>query len=103
MPEEIRLTDYVDEFADALRAQLEADEKRWGDTWRHRPRKGQEARMFVRFRDYFEQYIRGGVELPLLKIAGEVLICWVREHHPETLIQKGEQWRRSRSRTSPPT
>jgi hypothetical protein len=31
------LTDYLPEFIKALGAQLDSDEKRWGDTWKIRP------------------------------------------------------------------
>lgn len=75
------LSDYVPAFAEALAAQLEKDEKRWGDTWQHRPREGQEERTEEKFRDYFDQYHNGGVPVPWLKIAGAALICWVRDQN----------------------
>jgi hypothetical protein len=70
---------YLPAFTKALRAQLKEDQKRWGDTWTHRPRKGQEGRCFARFRDYQAQYMHAGVPVPWLKIAGECVIAWVRE------------------------
>lgn len=66
-------------FVEALEEQLKSDEKRWGDTWMHRDREGQEERAFARFRDYWDMYERGDVPIPWLKIAGECLIAWVRE------------------------
>jgi len=72
------LEDYVDVFAEDLKAQLRKDRERWGDTWRYRPVEGQEDRMIARLDDYKDQYQKAGVEYPILKIAGEALICWVR-------------------------
>ena len=46
-----KLVDYLPEFTEALARQLEEDEKRWGDTWKHRSRDGQEMRTKVRFDD----------------------------------------------------
>ena len=73
------LLDYLPDFADALREQLERDQARWGDTWKLRPREGQELRGFARFHDYEDQFINGGKPIPWLKVAGEALIAWVRE------------------------
>lgn len=80
-----KLVDFVTEFADELAKQLAEDEARWGDTWRHRPIEGQEERTYARFRDYFDQYLHTGAPVPWLKIAGNALICWVRERYPEEL------------------
>lgn len=80
-----RLTDFVDEFAAALKEQLQADEKRRGDTWLHRPVKEQEARAFDRFCEYEEAFLCGEGPMLWLKVAGEALICWVRENHPEVM------------------
>jgi len=77
------VTDFVDEFCAALKAQLEADETRWGDTWLHRQKDGQEERTVVVFNNYFDQFFHGGQSVPWLKIAGGALICWIRERHPE--------------------
>lgn len=78
-----RTVDFIDEFATALKQQLEEDERRWGDTWLRRPKEGQEARTFARFHDYEDMFEHGDVPVPWLKVAGEALICWVREQHPE--------------------
>jgi len=79
------LIDFLDEFTDALRGQLARDQERWGNTWKHRPRENQEARAMARFQDYFDQWHNAGTPMPWLKIAGEALIAWVRENHPEEL------------------
>jgi len=85
--EKSRIVDFVDEFAVALRQQLEEDEKRWGDTWLRRPRKGQEARTMHPemgcYKDYWDRFIHGSIPIPWLKVAGNALICWLREQHPE--------------------
>lgn len=78
-----KLSDYLPEFIDNLKNQLAQDQERWGDTWKQRPREGQEERAFARFRDYIDQYRNAGVLVPWLKIAGEALIAWVRENHPD--------------------
>ncbi len=87
MTEYVSLVGLVDEVTDLLREQLEADELRWKDTWRHRSRKGQEDRAFARFQDYKDQYQRADVPVPWLKIMGECVIAIVRERHPELLIE----------------
>ena len=86
------------EFTDALVEQLESDQKRWGDTWKHRPveAKGvdpfgrpwrhQVDRGYDRFVDYYNQWEYADTPIPWLKIAGESLIAWVRENHPEELV-----------------
>ena len=75
--------DFMEEFTKALKGQLESDEKRWGDTWLHRTRKGQEERTIANFNDKFDKYLNGGQPIDWLAIAGDVLIAWVRENHPE--------------------
>ena len=80
-----KLVEFVGEFAEELTAQLEKDQLRWGDTWKRRPRENQEARAMARFQDYFDQWKNAGTPMPWLKIAGEALIAWVRENHPEEL------------------
>jgi hypothetical protein len=90
------VTDYLPEFAEALREQLEDDEDRWGNTWLHRPRKGQEHRVMdprdgsSSFRRYWDQWYFGDAPIPWLKVAGEALICWIRDQHPELFPQKEE-------------
>ena len=82
----VYLEDFVDEFASRLKEQLKSDRERWGDTWRHRIRGGQEERIFSHFSNYFDMYLHGGNSVPWLKVAGLALIAWVREKHPETLL-----------------
>lgn len=87
----MNLVDYLPETAEALEAQLKSDQRRWGDTWKHRPVKAtatfnsQEHRAFQRFNDYFDQYLNAGTPIPWLKIMGECHICITRENHPEEL------------------
>lgn len=75
--------DFLLEFCNALHDQLEADETRWGSTWLERTRKGQEVRTDVTFSKYFEEYYMNGTPVPWLKVAGNAMICWIRENHPE--------------------
>lgn len=79
------IEDFLNEFVDALKAQLANDNKRWGDTWLKRGLRGQEKRTFERFRDYYDQFKLGGNPVPWMKVIGGALICWVRENHPEIL------------------
>lgn len=88
-------SDFIDEFLVELKAQLESDTERWGDTWLKRPKKGQADRMFARIREYYmEERLANALidpsedptfidSLPWLKITGEALIGWIRERYPE--------------------
>jgi len=80
------LLDFLVETTDIVEAQLIEDEKRWGDTWRYRPREGQEDRAFARFRDYYDQFKNAGIPIPWAKVIGEAHICITRENHPEEMV-----------------
>lgn len=84
----MKLIEFLDETFARVKTQLEADETRWGDTWKHRPREGQENRIFMRFVDYFDQYTNAGTPIPWVKVIGEAHIAMVRETHPEELEQE---------------
>ena len=71
------------EVVPAMLEQLEGDQERWGDTWKHRPIEGQEERVFQRYRDYLDQFRHAGTPIPWVKIIGEANICMAREAHPE--------------------
>jgi len=79
----MRLQEFIDEFAKALKIQLDNDEKRWGDTWRHRSVEGQVDRVMAGFTNYADQFNHGNKPFPWLKVAGEALIGYVRETYPE--------------------
>lgn len=94
----MKLLDYYLNFVKALREQLEDDQERWGDTWKHRPIEAldthddlgelhwphQNERIFERYRDYYAQWKNAGTPIPWLKICGEAFIAWVRERNPNT-------------------
>ncbi len=82
-----KLTDYLPEFMEALKKQLESDDLRWGDTWKKRPREGQEERMFKTLMDYKDRFENGGQPYPTMKAVGGFLINWVREFEAN---KKGE-------------
>lgn len=84
----MNLIDYLHETVDAVHEQLTKDHQRWGDTWKQRPRDGQEDRAFARFADYYDQYKNAGIPIPWVKIIGEAHIAMVRENHPEELVGK---------------
>jgi hypothetical protein len=79
----IHVWDFMNEFSDALKEQLETDEKRWGDTWLERTRLGQEDRTICEFNDYFDQWKNTNTPISWLKVVGNAMICWIREEHPE--------------------
>lgn len=79
----MKLWEVVPDFAKALEQQLREDDKRWGDTWLKRTRAGQEERTIATFNNYFDRYLHGGQPINWLAIAGNALICWYREQHPE--------------------
>jgi hypothetical protein len=83
MDTNVKLEQFIDEFAEALREQIREDDKRWGNTWRYRKVDGQQGRMIDRFIDYEDQSIHGNRPFPWTKIAGEALIGWVREQYPD--------------------
>lgn len=75
--------DFLLEFCNALHDQLESDELRWGNTWLERTRSGQEERTGETFSRYFNEFFEEGKPIPWLKVAGNAMICWIRENHPE--------------------
>ena len=79
----MRVTDFLDEFVDALRKDLERGEEKWGDTWLHRTREGQEGRIKQYYLDHFDRFEHAGQPMKWESIAGEALIAWIRDKHPE--------------------
>ena len=75
--------DFLNEFVAALREQLIGDDDRWGDVWLNRTREGQEDRIFETFEKYYKDFKENGTPINWLKVAGNALIAWVREQHPE--------------------
>ena len=74
---------FLPEFVKALEAQLKDDENRWGVTFLNRTREGQEERIIDTFYGYFDDYEIDNKPMPWLKVAGNALIAWARENHPE--------------------
>ena len=85
MSEHILVTDYLEEFCEALRDQLVEDEERWGDEWLRLSRDGQVTRISLRLDDYYNEWGKnsGRVPFPWLKAAGNILIGWIRDTYPE--------------------
>jgi hypothetical protein len=79
----MKVWDFIPEFTKAFEEQLKDDDKRWGDTWLKRTRKGQEERTIKNYNDKFDKFLNAGQPIPWLKIIGDAYICWVRENHPE--------------------
>ena len=77
------ISDHLDEFVADLRAQLELDALRWGDTWLHRTRDGQEDRTWFGMMNRYHKFKHAGQPINWLQVAGDALICWIREQHPD--------------------
>jgi len=86
-PKKKSLIGYMVRFMQAFVEQLIADEKRWGLTWKHRPREGQEERVYARFNAYYKEYKFHGKPIPWLKIIGNAYIAWVRENFEDWDIE----------------
>lgn len=78
-----KLIDFLQEFVAALSEQLINDDQRWGDVWLTRTREGQEDRIFETFAKYYAEFKENGTPINWLKVAGNALIAWVREQHPD--------------------
>jgi len=70
---------YLPEFVAELEKQLINDDVRWGDTWKKRPIEGQEERTRHTFNDYFDKFENGNKPINWKAVAGNALICWIRE------------------------
>ena len=77
--DKMRVWNFMEVFTKALTAQLQEDQKRWGDTWRRYIRQGQEARIFAELNTYWDQYNNADIPIPWLKVAGLAMIAWIRE------------------------
>ena len=80
---ELRVWDFIDDFAVALKEQLVKDHERWGDTWLERPRRGQEDRTWFGMMNRYHKFKNRGRAINWLEVAGDALLCWIREEHPE--------------------
>jgi len=67
--------------------QLESDQERWGDEWRHRPIAGQVSRMARTFQTYMGDWLFSDTDFPWIKLIGGAYIAWVRLQHPEYLLE----------------
>jgi hypothetical protein len=82
------LIELLPELVDLMTAQLTEDYKRWGETWKRRPRLNQEFRVYNRIKAYKAEYERTGAPMPWLKVIGNAWIAIVRENHPDLLASK---------------
>jgi len=82
-----RVIDYLDEFVEALKADLLRGEAKWGNTWLRYPAQGQEQRIGDYIGYYFDRFENVGTPVPWEAIAGNAMIAWIREHHPELFPQ----------------
>jgi hypothetical protein len=78
-----QIADHFEEFTNALYSHLKAQSETRGDTWLERPLRGQIARIYRRYATYFLEWLKSGVPVPWLKIAGLAYIAWLRDSYPE--------------------
>lgn len=74
---------FEQEVLPEMRNQIVRDHKKWGDTWKHRSRFGQEKRIFEKIQDYWDQFQYAGVPVPWYKIIGLCNIAIARENNLE--------------------
>lgn len=79
----MKVTDFLNEFTEKLATQLNSDHERYGDTWLEKTRADQERRMEIRISHYFDRFVNNKEPVPWLKIAGNAMIAWIRDEHPE--------------------
>ena len=81
--DDIKVTDFMEEFVEALTKQLDSDYEHSGVTGLGLTKLGQEHRFLNLLDDYFYEWDMKGTSMPWLKIAGNAMIAWIRENHPE--------------------
>jgi len=88
MENDILIKYFVEEFVPKMVEQLEKDGKRWGDTWRHRIREGQNDRIRSTYDNYFDKAKNGSdpVDWLWLCVVGNAVIAQCRIDHPEFLF-----------------
>lgn len=79
--QELNLIEELEATFEEVKKQLLEDEKRWGDTWKNRPKKGQSERIRTTFNNYFDQEKFGGNEVDWIKVIGNAHIARVRQRH----------------------
>ena len=82
IPKVIRQMPGTSDNTAVVRKSLAHGEEKWGDTWLHRPREGQEQRIKQYFDDQFDQHLYAGTPIRWEAIAGEALIGWIRDNYP---------------------
>ena len=86
MSENGTLIRYLPETIARMRAQLQIDGEKWGDTWRKRDLGNQDERIGQRIFDYLDQNKNAGRPIPWVKVANLAHIAMVRQSHPDLLI-----------------
>jgi hypothetical protein len=84
--EPILLQYFKNEFIPKMLAQMDYDNKRWGDSWLFEPLAGQEKSISEHVNEYFDFHDQLGKKVPWLKVAGYAIIAQAREDHPEWLM-----------------
>ena len=83
---------FLEEIVPRMIEQITKDDARWGDTWQHRPVEAeagwedQTIRIFKRFNEYLDDYLRDGIPVPWEKVIGECNIAMARLDHPEWIL-----------------
>lgn len=76
--------DWILVFGEAMAHQLHADEHRWGQEWRRRPRENQTHRIMSHILTYYGKFNQNGTPMPWIKVANLALIAWIRDTRPES-------------------
>ena len=87
----VKTWDFLQEFTEALKDQLIADDLRWGDAWLEKPIAEQELHIMDHIYAYEEAFQDNGTPIPWLKIAGLALIAWIRENYRDGEVE-GANW-----------
>ncbi len=82
----ILLNYFKNEFIPKMLAQMDYDQKRWGDSWLFQPLAGQEESISEHFNEYFDFFEQFGKKVPWLKVSGYAIIAQAREDHPDWLM-----------------
>jgi len=81
---EKNLIEYFEkEFVPQMVEQLKSDETRWGDTWLHRTREGQEDRVMGDYQDYYDKFKHANHPIRWTAVVGNAVIAKCREDHPD--------------------
>lgn len=80
------VAEYLPEFIEALKKQLDLFFQVSPHLFSSSPIEGQE-RTRATFNNYFDMFENAGTPVPWLKVAGNALICWIRECERDNYLE----------------